>query len=96
MRRGEVCALRWSDVNEAKKTISVTHALGRENGSYYVKEPKTAGSQRTIPLTAFTLRALVTIRTDKQNICKAMDIKFETPISSEQLEKTLNPTAPIC
>lgn len=79
MRRGEVCALRWSDVDEIKKTISVTHALGRENGSYYVKEPKTAGSQRTIPLTAFTLRALVAIRTDKQNICKAMGIKFGDP-----------------
>ncbi len=79
MRRGEICALRWSDVDETKKTISVNHALGRENGSYYVKEPKTAGSQRTVPLTAFTLRALVAIRTDKQNICKAMGIKFGDP-----------------
>lgn len=79
MRRGEICALRWSDINETKKTISIAHALGRENGSYYVKEPKTAGSQRTIPLTSFTLRALVTIRTDKQNICKAMGIKFGDP-----------------
>lgn len=79
MRRGEICALRWSDVDETKKTVSVNHALGRENGSYYVKEPKTAGSQRTIPLTSFTLRALVAIRTDKQNICKAMGIKFGDP-----------------
>ena len=79
MRRGEVCALRWSDVNEAKKTISVTHALGRENGSYYVMEPKTAGSQRTIPLTGFTLSALVAIRTDKQRICKTMVIRFGDP-----------------
>lgn len=79
MRRGEICALRWSDFDEVKKTISVTHALGRENGSYYVKEPKTAGSQRTIPLTAFTTRVLVAIRGDKQNICKAMGIKFGDP-----------------
>ncbi len=79
MRRGEICALRWSDFDEVKKTISVTHALGRENGSYYVKEPKTAGSQRTIPLTAFTCRVLVAIRGDKQGICKAMGIKFGDP-----------------
>ena len=79
MRRGEVCALRWSDFDEVRGTISVTHALGRGNGSYYVKEPKTAGSQRTIPLTAFTTRVLVAIRGDKQNICKAMGIKFGDP-----------------
>lgn len=53
MRRGEVCALRWSDLSE-DGTIAVTHALGNGEGGFYLKEPKTGSSARTIPLTKST------------------------------------------
>ncbi|WP_130810703.1 site-specific integrase [Olsenella sp. Marseille-P4559] len=48
MRRGEVCALRWSDLGD-DGTITVSHALGNAEGGFYLKEPKTDSSERTIP-----------------------------------------------
>lgn len=63
MRRGEVCALRWSDLGE-DGTISVTHALGNGEGGFYEKEPKTQSSRRTIPLTRHTYQALRAMRAE--------------------------------
>lgn len=48
MRRGEVCALRWSDLND-DGSVTVSHALGNGEGGFYLKEPKTGSSARTIP-----------------------------------------------
>ena len=50
LRRGEVCALRWSDLGD-DGTLTVNHAVGLDNGGVYLKDPKSASSHRTIPLT---------------------------------------------
>lgn len=47
MRRGEVCALRWSDLGD-DGTITVSHALGNGPGGFYLKEPKTGSSARIV------------------------------------------------
>lgn len=78
MRRGEVCALRWSDLGN-DGTITVNRALGNADGGFYEKEPKTLDSKRTIPLTAFTTRALGAIKEDKQRICKSLGVRFGDP-----------------
>lgn len=61
MRRGEILALEWSDINFKKKTVSITKSVGLDyrNGktSMYVKEPK-ASSRRTLSLDSFTLSIL--------------------------------------
>lgn len=57
MRRGEVCALRRSDLND-DGSITVSHALGNGEGGFYLKEPKTGSSARTIPLTKSTIARL--------------------------------------
>ncbi len=49
MRQGEICALRWSDIDLDSKTIRVNHSLSRDSGKYHLCEPKTEGSLRTIP-----------------------------------------------
>lgn len=41
MGRGEVCALRWSDLSD-DGTITVSRALGNGDGGFYVKEPWTS------------------------------------------------------
>ena len=61
MRRGEICALRWSDLND-DGSITVSHALGNGAGGFYEKGPKTSSSLRTIPLTARTFQTLKTMR----------------------------------
>jgi integrase len=50
MRRGEICALRWQDVNLSKRQIHVVHALSKAKG-FVMDTPKdVAGkdSRRTI------------------------------------------------
>lgn len=71
MRRGEVCALRWSDLSD-DGTIAVTHALGNGPGGFYLKEPKTDSSRRTIPLTKRTFGMLRIIRADAQRTAAEM------------------------
>lgn len=48
MREGEICGLRWMDVDLNSKAIDVCQAIGSANSGYYVKEPKTGGSARTL------------------------------------------------
>lgn len=48
LRRGEVTALTWSDVDFEKKTISITRSYDFKANS--VKPPKTAAGYRTVPL----------------------------------------------
>jgi integrase len=51
MRRGELLALRWNDVDFAKKVIYVRRTVGRVAGHGYVEtEPKTRSSRRKIVL----------------------------------------------
>ena len=49
MRQGEICALRWQDVDRIGKKIRITHALSRANGTFVLASPKTESSVRTIP-----------------------------------------------
>lgn len=41
LRRGEICALRWQDVDLQTNTIWVRQAIGEAEGGYYVKLAKT-------------------------------------------------------
>jgi integrase len=52
MRRGELLALRWSDVDLDLMTISVNRSLQvLKNGSKIIREPKTMNARRTIAMT---------------------------------------------
>jgi len=51
MRSGELCALKWSDINFNEKTIRITKTLYNENNNmreYMLETPKTEGSIRVI------------------------------------------------
>lgn len=69
MRIGEICALRWSDVNISSKLIKVSRTIGRvyvfEGGRKYTKviigPPKTVGSRRDIPISGELVRMLKSV-----------------------------------
>lgn len=76
MREGEVCALRWRNVDLAARTLSVREALGKVGGSYYLKEPKTGGSRRTVNYPEPLADALRARRTDMMEQCMAAGVAF--------------------
>jgi integrase len=58
LRRGELLALRWSDLDLEKATLSVNRALEETGAGVAFKAPKTARSRRTMPLAQITVQAL--------------------------------------
>ena len=52
LRRGEVCGLRWNDIDFYRHTITIRSAVGVSNGKDgdYTKNPKNKTSNRTLPI----------------------------------------------
>lgn len=58
LRRGELCGLRWRDVDFEASRISVRRSVEVVDGERREKEPKTARSARTIAVPGFVVEAL--------------------------------------
>jgi len=58
MREGEICGLKWEDVDLKQGFLTVKYALQRINGKLILKDTKTAKSKRTIALMDYTVQAL--------------------------------------
>jgi integrase len=58
VRRGEVVGLAWPDIDFDAGTISINQTIQNDNGSLYVKGPKSRNGYRTIGLDQDTLRWL--------------------------------------
>lgn len=50
LRRQEICALRWRDINFETKTITISSAIGQVGTEEYTKDPKNPTSARTFPI----------------------------------------------
>ena len=50
LRRGELLALTWDDIDIEKRTISVTKSLYHQNNNPFIKEPKTKESIGVVPI----------------------------------------------
>ncbi|MBV4429404.1 tyrosine-type recombinase/integrase [Clostridium tyrobutyricum] len=58
IRLGELCALRWKDVNLKDKEIYITRQLQKVDGKLELLELKTSTSKRKIPLLDYTIKGL--------------------------------------
>jgi hypothetical protein len=58
MRQGQLLGLRWRDIDWATRRAFVRHTLVRLHGRWWLGEPKTARSERSIELTDATLDLL--------------------------------------
>ena len=69
MRRGEILALRWSDIDFEERSLQVRHTVNRA-GKYGILEnaPKTEKSKRRIMLPQFVLDALKKHRAQQDEI----------------------------
>lgn len=62
MRRGEIAALTWDDIDFKTSTVRVRHAMAKnERGEWSVKAPKTKKSKRTVPMPTEVMEALKSI-----------------------------------
>lgn len=59
LRRSELCALEWSDIDFKNKTVNISKALViTENGEYAIKPPKTKAGNRVLTLPDEALKLL--------------------------------------
>lgn len=58
MRRGEILALRWEDLNFETGIIKVRRSLGQTRKGLFIKEPKTPSGYRPVLLPSFVVDAL--------------------------------------
>ena len=59
LRRGELLALRWEDLDIQNHTLSINKSVARQNGKLVISTPKTPNSIRTVLLPADTVKLLV-------------------------------------
>lgn len=59
LRRGELTALLWTDLDVKAKTLTVSKSAGRLKGEVRVTQPKTVNSVRTIYLPQETINLLI-------------------------------------
>ena len=50
LREGEICALRWRNVDLKRGKLTITEGIGRATGGSYVKRPKNEGSRRPLSI----------------------------------------------
>ncbi len=62
LRRGELCALRWRNIDLSKGTLSVIASLSKTKEGPTFEDPKTASGKRTISLTASSITELTAHR----------------------------------
>ena len=56
LRRGEICALEYEDIDYKKNLLTIDKAMVRHSdGSFSIQQPKTASSNRTIPVPQFLM-----------------------------------------
>jgi integrase len=62
MRRGEACALRWSDIDFERSTVTVDESIVAADGGAQIKAPKSRAGIRTVALDQVTLSSLLALR----------------------------------
>lgn len=76
MREGEICGLRWKNVNPAGGVLRVDEAIGRDGGRFYLKEPKNAGSVREVYFGSELASDLAERREAVNAECRAAGVPF--------------------
>ena len=75
-RRGEACALRWSDVDSKNGTLTIDESVVASPGGAEVKSPKTRASIRVVAVDAGTLQLLERLRTEQKRLASDSGTKL--------------------
>jgi integrase len=77
MRRGEACALRWSDLDFGRGVIVVDESVVSAKGGAAVKAPKTRASIRALAVDAGTLTVLDKLRVVQQELADVCGVELD-------------------
>lgn len=86
MRIGELRALTFADIDETAKTIRINKTYARINRTDYIQSPKTAKSNRTIPIPPFLVDM---IKEYKKTLYKPKNNERIFEFSKTWLNKTM-------
>lgn len=90
LRRGEVLALRWSDIDFKNNILTVSHSAFVVNGEFTLCELKTEKSNRAILLSDILSDYLYTVMSS--SFSKFVCTRFGSPISPNVLNKYFRKT----
>lgn len=94
MRRGEMCALSWSDVDLDRGTVLVARSLTETRDGAVMKSTKTDRA-RTVPLSRVAIEALrrqrATQAADRLAGGPAYQVDLSAPVFSDELGRRLQP-----
>jgi integrase len=76
MRRGEACALRWSDVDFEAGAVRIDESIVVASGGAEVKGPKTRASIRRAAIDRVTLERLTVLRAEQESLAAACEVEF--------------------
>ncbi len=76
MRRGEACAVRWTDIDWEESTIRVDKSVVAAKGGATVKDPKTKASIRTVSVGNGTLDVLRELRSSQVQLAEICEVPF--------------------
>lgn len=77
LRRSEICALRWSDLDLESAILRVQRAATVVDGKVIVKAPKTKRSQRTDHMPTFVVQILRAHKLAQLGVLAALTSEFE-------------------
>lgn len=74
VRRGEACALRWSDIDWDEARVAIDESVIPSNGGATIKSPKTRASIRQVAVDTGTLAELEQLRVVQQQLAADSDV----------------------
>lgn len=89
LRRGEVLALRWSDVDFERKVIRIRRNRTIFGGQVVEGAPKSSRSARDIPMTPATIEMLKSVRAATLSLSK---LRKDAYIVSDEAGEPVNPS----
>ncbi len=76
MREGEICALRWSDIDFKNASLIVQRSIGTDGNATFVKETKTSRSTRVLPISVNLSSLLERRRQFMREECERVGLRF--------------------
>lgn len=77
MRRGEVCALHWNDIDLSAGTVRISQSVVAAKGGAILKSPKTRASIRTVAVDPDTASILRRLQLAQRSLAMACGLTLE-------------------